>query len=452
MQAYKSNKKKILHITAHLGGGVGRVVLSYLIRNKQDPLFEHEVACLDYANDYAVDVSKNFGLLILEKMSERKKLLLEKTADSDIVLIHWWNHPLLFDFLVREELPPSRVIMWSHISGFHSPNVFTDKVLRYPDIFVFTTPLSYKTKEVQNLSKNIKKKLRVVWSTGGVENFSSIKLENHNGFNIGYIGTVDYSKMHPDFLNMCKGIEIPDAKFIVVGGPKEKELEQEAKNMGILEKFTFTGHVPDLTKYYSILDVFGYPLAPYHYGTCDQVLQMSMAVGIVPVVFSNPMESYMVKDGITGIIAKNKVEYIEGIKKLYRDQNLRTTLSKNAKQYAKQAFTLEKMSNAWKSVFLDVLKFPKTNKKWTNSKLVSDLTPMDVFLEALGKHGVDFISYYNAKDGEDRRKATKKIKNLSKSPAWQAKTKGTVQHYCTFFPNDNNLSVLSKIFNESEEN
>ena len=58
----KERRIKILHITPHLGGGVGRVVLNYLTKTKNDPLFEHQLACLDYANDYAKIISRNIGI------------------------------------------------------------------------------------------------------------------------------------------------------------------------------------------------------------------------------------------------------------------------------------------------------------------------------------------------------------------------------------------------------
>ena len=44
---------KILHITPHLGGGVGRVVLNYLSKYKNNLDIKHRVVCLDYANDEA---------------------------------------------------------------------------------------------------------------------------------------------------------------------------------------------------------------------------------------------------------------------------------------------------------------------------------------------------------------------------------------------------------------
>lgn len=437
--------KHILHITPHLGGGVGRVILNYLAKDKGDSIFKHKVVCLDYANDNASKAAGDISFLLLDNMANKKKKLLKMINDADIILIHWWNHPLLYDFLVRTQLPLCRLIMWSHISGFHPPSVFTSKVLQYPDLFVFATPVSYKTKEVKNLSNKRKKFLRAVWSTGGVEHIKSVKHKAHAGFNVGYIGTVDYCKMHPNFLNICSRINIPDVNFIVCGGLKEKELECEAKRLGIDKKFNFTGLVSDVSKYLSIFDVFGYPLAPYHYGTCDQVLAENMAVGVVPVVLANRMESYMVKDGVTGIIAKNQKEYVKAIESLYADKGLRSYLSANAKKYALKTFSLDIIEHEWEKIFKEILAFPKTVKKWEIKIDGSKISAKDVFLEALGDYGKNFISYCRAKNNNEKIKCANKIKKLAKSASWQAETKGTVHHYYSFFKDDIYFSEWSRI-------
>lgn len=446
----KDFQKKILHITPHFGGGVGKVLLNYLSKVKDNHSFVHKAICLDYANGNAAKVAKSTGFLLLDNMFKKKREILDLIADCDITLIHWWNHPLLYDFLVRERLPASRIIIWNHILGSSAPNNLTKKILKYPDIFVFTTPLSYHIKEVKNLTNKYKKNLRDIWSTGGINYVKSVKPKKHFGFNIGYIGTVDYIKIHPDFLNICNQVDIPNVNFIVCGRPKEKELKQEAKYLNIAGKFTFTGQVSDIKKYLSLFDIFGYPLAPHHYGSCDQVLQESMAAGIVPVVLANQMESYMVKDGVTGIVAKDKDEYVKVLQDLYHNHKLRNSLSKNAKEYAINTFSLEKMVNKWNKIFNEVLNFPKTVKKWKLTKNIKNLSSKDVFLESLGDYGQNFTFYCNAKNNKEKRKSIEKIKKLAESLDWQSKSKGTVYHYNSFFPNDPYLSVWSQLMRKNK--
>lgn len=439
--------KKILHITPHFGAGVGTVVLNYLARVTGSVDFKHSAICLDYANPNAVEIAEKAGFPLLDNMSRKKPKILRLIADSDVILVHWWNHPLLYDFLVREQLPASRVIFWSHILGSTPPNSFTDKILKYPDLFVFTTPLSYSVQDVKNLPFERKKSLRDVWSTGGLERVESIRLKKHSGFNIGYIGNVDYAKMHPDFLDIGNQVDIPNVKFTIVGGPNGKQMEQEAIRRGIGERFHFTGFIPEKEKweYLSTFDVFGYPLAPHHYGTCDQVLQESMAVGVVPVVLANPMESYMVKDGVTGIVTKDKAAYVKALQTLYHDHELKNYLSKNAQEYATHTFSLEKMENEWNKIFNAVLSFPKTIKKWQINKKNVALSSKDIFLESLGDHGKDFISYCNAKNDQEKITATEKIKKLAESANWQSKTKSSVHQYNSFLPGDENLAFWSSL-------
>ncbi len=433
-------KIKILHITPHLGTGVGTVVLNYLAKVGNRTPFEHKVICLDYANQNSIEVSKKVGFVLLGDMSKNKPEVLRMIAESDIVLIHWWNHPLLYDFLVKETLPPSRVIFWSHVSGSVPPNNFTDKALKYPDIFAFTTPISRKVGEVRCLPLKYKKRLRDVWSTGGLERIKSVKPKKHIGFNVGYIGTVDYTKMHPDFLEMCNQVNIPDVKFIVVGGPNAKLLEQEADRRGIGHKFKFTGFVSEEEKwdYLSTFDVFGYPLAPHHYGSSDQALQEAMGAGVAPVVMNNLMESYMVKNLKTGIVSKSKKEYVRGLEKLYRDKKLRSRLSKNAKKYATKTFSLKNMEREWNKIFKETLKIDKTEREWSVGKTKKNISSKDVFLESIGKYSKNFA-------GD---KAKEKIKKLAQSPNWQSKSKGTVHQYNAFLPSDKYLAEWVKLMSK----
>lgn len=431
-------KPSILHITPHLGGGVGKVLLNYLTFVQKDKKYSHSIATLDYANEKSKEMSKIAGFELFSDMYQNLDELLMLVQKADIVLIHFWNHPLLYDFLIRNELPPSRVIFWSHISGFSLPYVFTPKVLNYPDKFVFTTPISFETKEIKEFPD--KSKLSSIFSTGGVEHFKNITSKPHKNFNIGYIGTVDYIKMHPDFLQICSKINIPDVKFIVCGGAKHLEIQKQAKRMGIADKFEFLGEIKDITKYLEIFDVFGYPLNSEHYGTCDQVLQEAMAAGIVPVVFGNPMENSMLKDGESGIIAKNKEDYISAIENLYKNPKYKNDLLNKTKEYAISTYSLKTLSNSWDKIYEETIKIKKNSKNWDICIAHPDY--FDIFLESLG----DYKHLFMLKSESDRQR----IKELGKMPNWQSETKGTVHQYYEFFKSNEKLKKISELMKQED--
>ena len=107
----KSNpsKKAVLHITPHLGGGVGRVLLNYLEQSHGNPEVENLVVSLEYANDSALAALQEIGISVRDKMSEDHDGVIVAIAGADAVIVHFWNHPLLYDFLVRKQVPPCRM-------------------------------------------------------------------------------------------------------------------------------------------------------------------------------------------------------------------------------------------------------------------------------------------------------------------------------------------------------
>jgi len=303
--------------------------------------------------------------------------------------------------------------------------VFVAPLFDYADMFMFTTEISYGVKEILRLDRERRKKLGVIWSTGGVDDMLDVEPREHDGFNVGYIGTVDYCKLHPGFLEMSTLVDVPDVNFIVIGCGDNEEIQKEAIAKGWTDSFQFLGFVDNIKEYLSVFDVFGYPLNPLHYGTCDQVLAEVMTCGIVPVVLNNEMEKSIVEDGVTGLVVKDKKGYADAIKKLHDNPELRKRLSENARKYARERFSLDDMIRSWESVFDECLKMEKRRHSWSGVCSGENVQPVDVFFESIGEYRDCFLEYRD-------------------SPLWQSRTKGTVFHYCSFYPWDHMLQYFKK--------
>ena len=438
-------KKHILHLTPHIGGGVGRVLLNYLNSTKNDSGYSHEICCLDTVHKKEKNIVQQYEIKLTDNVYKNISGLFGEIKRADIILLHWWNHPLLFSLLVLYDLPPCRLIIWSHVSGLSGTNVFTEKLLNYADKFLFTTPISYKSEVVRKAPLTIRNKLNDIWSTSGVEYVNRVAPKHCKlSFCIGYLGTVDYAKLHPDFVAICNSIEIDQKSFIVCGGSAEKDIAFDANNSGFGEKFTFTGEVSEVNDYFHLFDVFGYPLSSEHYGTCDQVLAEAMAAGVVPVVFNNPMECSMVEHLKTGLIVTNKEEYARAIELLYNNEALRLSLSQNAVKFACEFFSLNQMIKSWNITFDQIISLDKSSKNWLYKP--SGITgPVDVFFESLGGGAEPFKNFLNLSEKNIESEDLKIIKKLAGSPQWQSKTKGTVHHYLSFFPDDKQLLELSSL-------
>lgn len=411
---------KIFHITPHLGGGVGTVLLNYLAYS-QGKNEVHSIASLDYANEKSIKYSKDYGFELISDAYKKMDKLIERIENSDITVVHFWNHPLMYDLLINQDLPASRMIFWLHTAGLHIPYVFPEKLLMYPDICTFSTPLTFETKEVKKLKE--KRNFELIFATGGNENMLNINLEPHNGFNVGYVGTVDYFRLHPDFLNVFSKINSLETKFIFCGGPKHEYFKEKVKELGLEDKFEFTGEVSNVENYMKKFDVFGYLLSPNHCGSCDQSLQEAMAAGVVPVVLANAMEKSMVKHFETGLVAANPKEFIHYIELLARDKDLLNKLSKNAKEFAKEHYSLQYLNEKWSELYEKTSKRPKTIKIWNKDKKYS---PVELFLESLGDYKLPFVVYLETDYDLE-------LKEILKQPQWQSESKATPKQYLNFF-------------------
>jgi glycosyltransferase involved in cell wall biosynthesis len=335
-------KPVILHIAAHYGGGIGAVFINYL-RHAVHGKYEHRVICLERPTDELMTVCNRLGV----------KLHVGKIGYwdiwADLVVIHWWNRDSINKVIASGWFKRDKVIIWSHVSGLYKPHKFTKKLLNYPDQFVFTTPLSLGHPAVSTM----KIAPRVIWSTRGVDKFLKLKSKPHKGFIIGYVGTVDYKKMHPKFLEICSKIKIPGVKFIVCGGQREKELVKE--NQGGIRNLWATGIVKNISPYLQRCDVFGYPLRRDHFGTCEQAIGEAMAAGLPSVVLSNPSEWHIIDHNVTGIITSNPEAYIHAMWRLYKSPKLRRTLGMQARIAAKYKYSTSRMVNDWEELITEVL-------------------------------------------------------------------------------------------------
>src|ERR1700690_1948584 len=102
-------KNSILHIVPHAGGGVGAVLRSLLTADStRECRYSHSVASLEYLNEVTRKHCDEYGIHWIDEGAMLGREDLFALLDSaDIVLTHWWNHPLLMR-LLSEGLPATR--------------------------------------------------------------------------------------------------------------------------------------------------------------------------------------------------------------------------------------------------------------------------------------------------------------------------------------------------------
>jgi len=429
----------VLHITPHLGGGVGTVVRNYLEYVNRNSPNEHSLLSLEILNDQSKEFLFKIKCDFVEQAFLKPTLITDSIDDSDVVLVHWWNHPLLQYFLMNVTLPESRLIFWSHISGSPIPNSFCQFALSYPDRFIFTTPLSQFSNEVNILSVEARSKIGCIWSTAGVERLSPFDenrdVEQLDG--VSYVGNLDYTKLHKGFLEACSTL-ISMGHHVNVIGPNTDDFLKDLQKIPINQRPVVHGFVSEKRKFEILQNsrIFGYPLARHNYATCDQALQEAMFFGTVPVVLNNPMETYMVKHRVNGLVASSLTEYSKLVGELIDDKNEFKKLRENSRDFARKAYSIKKMADSWENEFALLLKTKKKKRQCLKQIRGHELRGCEVFIESLGSNSALFKFHLDASTNQESLIGESQIKCLSSLPQWSSSSKSTPSHYSSHFPDD----------------
>lgn len=442
------NQKTILHLTPHLGGGVGSVVLNWM--DKDDSNNIHTIISLDKNNnkDWIKTNEERERVTIYNDSYTRKDFidfLKNHIRNNDIVVIHWWNHPLLYDVMVNFKFPACRVMIWNHVSSLFAPYSMSEKLVDFTDYLIFTSPVSYECQEIKALSTNKKAKLDVIWSTVGIESFENLKRTPHEGFIVGYTGTVDFGKLNPNFIKLCADVNIPDVKFIVCSGDSQQHLIDEAEKLGVSDKFSFEGRVPSVIPYLTKYDIFGYPLQPQHFATCEQSIGEAMMAGAVPVVLGNSTEKYIVKNMETGIVAETLEDYPKAIEYLYNNRDVIKRLAENAKVFARKQYDIKQTIEKWESLFEKVMQLYKKERIW-DVNLTQKVSPAMLYIEAIGDYAAPLKDYISAKSNDEKTQAEIRVQALfDTNIMFYSKNKGSTLQYLKFFPKDKYLQEWSNL-------
>lgn len=317
---------KILHITPHLGGGVGKAhaAISAALPTTVDQTF----LLLEQARDrrFADAIAARGGkIIIADSLADVAAL----AVAADIVQFEFWNHPRMFECLARANFPAMRCVFWSHISGLARP-VIQPGLIEQAGRFVFTTEASRSIPCLAVLATASQRKLAVINSGFGFADTPRRNPVESRAPVIAYLGTVDFVKMHPGFFDAIDNLD-GDIQVSVWGAVNpSSSVIGHVLAMRHPERIRFRGHTSEPAAALSAADIFFYPLQSDHFGTAENALIEAMSLGLTPVVLNNPAETSIVRHGETGLVAHSIEECTTLLQMLLSAPDVRERISRNA--------------------------------------------------------------------------------------------------------------------------
>lgn len=442
----------VVHVIQALTlGGAARSMVAVSKYSSRFAAYRHTAIALQMAEPKAVALAEEAGMRVLVVPDEQA--LEQELRTADIVQVQYWNNPEVVALLHRL-LPPTRLVLWYHIAGNGSPQIITPALAAMPDVNIPCNPFSFHDLPVFRDMPAAKKQRRaaLAYDAADFDRVRSVQLREHTGFYVGYIGTVDFVKMHHNFVPMSAKVNIPNVQFIVCGKGIEAQLHQQATALGAAAKFDFRGYVDDIGKVIEILDVYGYPLCEDTYAAAELNLQEVMYAGVPPVVFPYGGIRRLVEHEKTGLVVHSEREYTKAIEYLYHHPLERERLGANAAQYARDVFGAENAARVMNGVYEQLMQREKRDHAWGVDSdepiLEQPLSYRDItgepekksaaqlFVESLGDDGEDFAVSEASTAIEDVLRAEQRIAQASRLVLHTG-----ILPYRDFDPNDPLLHV-----------
>lgn len=441
--------RRVVHITAHMGGGVGRALSSLLcFFHRNDPVYEHELLILeDPVDPQYLNLCRETGVAV---RTEKDIVLEEYLSGVDIIQIEWWHHPLLYRFMKKLYRYENRIVIWAHVSGCTYPWI-SPKLVALSDQFVFTSPYSYENPFWSKKEDGeIRDKSTVISSCGDMSDFLSIPIKSRGDFVVGYIGTLSYAKLHPLYAAYCHAISDYVDQFIIIGDDQDADqLKGEIEDRGLWDKFLFTGHTRNVAKYLEKIDVLAYLLNENHYGTTENALLEAMATGAVPLVFHQCTEKYIVEHGVDGYCIADLESFKDAVRILKSNPLLLERMSSAAKVKIDTMYSLEKTSHDFMAIYDEMISRPKIRKDFDQ---IFGKEASDWFANGLAEDQVvlkELIALCRQSSGGNARIVHDEIVKIQE--VYTGKSKASIPQFSRYCPEDPVLRYLAEAIEKINE-
>lgn len=433
---------KILHVATHLGGGVGKAISGIAIQAMQQGTHSHRICLLQSPEkDEYVRQCKENGVFVqlLEECHQWFKW-------ADVIVVSWWNHPVMSRFLVHLPECDTPYVLWSHVNGAFYP-MLPFLLTQAFDRVLFTSPWTlHNPAWTLEQQRKVSARADVVYGMG---QFIPSKLPQkldyaqRDSFIVGYVGTLNYGKIHPQFTSYCLAAvkKIPNIQFVLVGDCDHK-LQEDIQKMGLESHVTFTGFVSNVVEWVQSFDVFGYLLQPKHYGTTENVLLEAMACGVPVIARRQNVEQFIVPPE-AGYLIDTPDEYAQALYHLYTHPELRERMGRQARQYIISKYNAVENLEAFHRACELAIDYPQGTRDFS---FLGD-TAWKWFLACLTQQDKLYFMRINelllSKNQAEQQK-TKQL--LAECPLiFREERKSSLRHFSATYPQDKTLKRIADL-------
>ncbi|MBA4706818.1 glycosyltransferase family 4 protein [Aquitalea aquatica] len=421
-----SDMLTIVHLTAHLGGGVGKAMCSLVAGSGQG--VKHHFLCLERPEKQVwIEQLRALGALV--SVCPDREQLVHILQQADVVQLEWWNHPATLHCLAGLDAIPMRLVSWCHVSGLFNP-VLPLGLLEVCDQVVLTSACSLQAEGVAKLQAERPHRFRVISSGSGLANQAVPQRSANQPLRAGYLGSLNFSKLHPRYVEYFHLVADQTLAIRMAGDVLNQTLLQaQAASIGRPGLLQFEGFTSRPGEFLSQINVLPYLLNPTHYGTAENALLEAMAMGVLPIVLANAAEQAIVQHGQTGFVIESAQDMADVLHLLQQNPERRLEMGLAAARQVRAQFTDQAMAQAFAACYQDLLSQDKSTH---------------AFSQAIGSQPAQWFLSCQPQPQQFLQQQWGQLLSGDGRYAVLEQTKGSVFHFHDCFPDNEQLSCWSK--------
>ena len=295
---------------------------------------------------------------------------------AEVVLIHFWNTPIMWRLIARPR-PPVRSVIWAKVRGDRLPQRLNGNLLKSATGVALTAePPAHLLPDFETAP--------IVPGLVQPGRVAGLVRRAHEGFRIDYVGTTNSGKLDRNVFSIMSNLAIPDVRVRIFGGALEAEMMKAHGAMPDPSRVEICGFTENIAEVFATTDVFAFPVAEGSYGSSDLALQEAMLAGLPVVIYGDRGPSHFVLNEKTGLVVSSAVEFSAALERLYHEPGLRFELGAAAKAHAEAEFGSHKHAARLADVVEDAAAGPRRPLFVRGSIDLCNLTPAALFLVSQG--------------------------------------------------------------------
>lgn len=338
----------VLHVIQQLSSGGAGQALEALICSSE--ACTHEVASLIDATESARAKFRAKGIKLVEHPSAPQLAAIVNAAD--LVQIHFWNTPELYEFMATER--SSRFLLWSHVEGSTTPHILIPELSTYVHALVRSC-----SPRQQGLLRSL------VIAGRSPRTFRTRERSSlpNKACTVGIFGTLSSTRMCAEALSVFAQARLAGERLRVVGhGDLLPFWRQQAFELHLQHCVEFRGFVDDVAMELSQTDIVLYLPKPGSSVTADLALQEAMLAGAVPVVLAGTPVVSLVRHGIDALVGDDFTDCIAHLQSLMSNQDRLAQMSEAGQARARREFSARESARAFEQLYQQLCETPRMRR------------------------------------------------------------------------------------------